>query len=184
MTPEPDSRGLFYKNDLLIYCSYCLICLHGKNSLCMSHFTTNTYDQAWRMTKKPSLHYNHKSSRSFTPHIPPHAEHSVHVPPKTESIHIHSWKNTIPITEAGLLTLSHGGEPRDHLSDKLRLNRTYPRLISVLSKPREWGNGHVCPKRGNTIAYSVQRSCRTLCRDRSSTVRTDVCILWIHFYSS
>lgn len=60
-----------------------------------------------RMTKNPSLHYNHKPSRSFqqtnlNPHIPPHAEHSVHVPlfSNTESIHIHSWKNTIPITES------------------------------------------------------------------------------------
>ncbi len=188
VTPETDSRGLFYKMTYWFIAHAAWFVYTSKTHflwviLPPKHIRSGLADLLLiRMMKNPSLHYNHKPSRSFQQDLrkhtnkshsshPPHAEHSVHVPlfSNTESIHIHSWKNTYQLQKpsaAGLLTLSHGSKLRDDLSDKLRLNR-HLRMQPHIPKT------YVFPKRWNTIAYYVQRSCRILCRDRISTVRTD-----------
>lgn len=131
-----------------------------------------------RMMKTPSLHYNHKPSRSFqqvlrkhsrtnlTPHIPRHAENSVHVPPfsNTESILIHSWKNTIPITEA-FHSRPADTEPWQQATGwsqwqaqtkQTPVHATAHTQDLFLTSQSLGSEGiDVCPKRWNTITYGI-----------------------------
>lgn len=111
-----------------------------------SHFTTQTHKirpglrSLIRMTKNPSLHYNHKPSRSFQQDLRKHTK-QISLLTSHHMLKIQSTCRSSPTlnqftstagktpyqlqkpSAAGLLTLSHGSKLRDHLNDKLRLNR-------------------------------------------------------------
>lgn len=78
-----------------------------------------------RMTKNPSLHYNHKPSRSFQQtNLNPHMLNIQSTCRSSPTLNqFTSTAGKTPYQLQNPSAAGHAGKLRDHLSDKLRLNR-------------------------------------------------------------